>query len=270
MIIFGGSFDPIHNAHIAIANYVHNLLFSNQILAMESLNIHHNSLSLAKRTMQHKIYFIPNNGNTNYKTKSDVESKTRIEMLRLVVASNHHFALKNNEIIHKEYRPTFITLQDIYNDINQNNIQNFNNDFSRNIYFIIGSDSLLQLDTWENWQQILELSNLIVIPRDNFMIDDACYYKFQQYFIQDIKEIISTDINQYCHDGKNNFNQQNNEELLIKQLLLCKNGVIYIANNCPLLNISATMIRSNLRNNVSIAHLVPKYIDEYIKQYQLY
>lgn len=100
------------------------------------------------------------------------------------------------------------------------------------IYFICGSDNLKSLDTWANYRTILDKYKIICLQRDG----DNIY-----------QDIILP--NQHFVKRKNNIK------------------IIYenVINN-----ISSTSIRNLVRAGMSIKYLVPKEIEEYIKENKLY
>ena len=53
-----------------------------------------------------------------------------------------------------------------------------------NFYFIIGADNAQKFTTWENWNIILKLVNVVVIPRENMDISSLNYpFKYMNEII---------------------------------------------------------------------------------------
>ena len=62
---------------------------------------------------------------------------------------------------------------DIINYINKKNK-------SENLYFIIGSDILIELHRWKNWKKIVKLTKLIVFSRNGYdkKVKDSIVVKY--------------------------------------------------------------------------------------------
>lgn len=130
--IMGGTFDPIHNGHMIIAQEV----------------LEHFKLD--------KILFIPN-GNPSHKKASHLSSKkNRYNMVKLAILDNPNFQI--NDIEYKSEKPnysynTISSLKELYSD--------------SEFYFIVGDDSILDILNWYNSSQLLTLCKFIVVNRPN-------------------------------------------------------------------------------------------------------
>lgn len=128
--IMGGTFDPIHQAHLIIAEQ-----------AFLELGLD-------------KVMFMPS-GNPPHKAKRKVTDKeTRCEMVKQAISGNPHFELCTYELERKSYSYTAETLQYLKKE--------YAND---NFYLIIGEDSLAYLDEWYKPEIITELCTLAVYRR---------------------------------------------------------------------------------------------------------
>lgn len=126
--IMGGTFDPIHQAHLIIA---------------EQARI---ALKLDK------ILFLPS-GNPPHKTQRKItDKKIRCEMVKEAISDNPYFELCTYEISKEEYSYTAQTLEYLKND---------KDDF----YLIIGEDSLAYLDKWYKPEVIVKLAHIAVYGR---------------------------------------------------------------------------------------------------------
>lgn len=127
--IMGGTFDPIHNAHIITARF-----------AAEQYNID-------------RMLFMTG-GNPPH--KSGVTDKLiRNEMTKLGV--DGEFEVNTYEIDKSDYSYTLHTLMH-FKETNPND----------EIYFIIGEDSLRDIGKWYKPQEILRLCILLVFPRTSY------------------------------------------------------------------------------------------------------
>ena len=131
--IFGGTFDPVHNAHIAIA-----------VEAVEQLSLD-------------KIIFIPaciaphKTDNLSAKTRA----LHRIKMLEIALAEYNNFVVSDIEIKRKGVSYTCDTLEQL-------NVSLGDND---KIFLLIGSDNYLIFNKWRNYKKIHDLSSVVVYQR---------------------------------------------------------------------------------------------------------
>jgi nicotinate-nucleotide adenylyltransferase len=128
--IYGGAFDPIHNAHIEIAKK-----------CIDEINLN-------------KLILIPT-GKSAFK-KSLTISKHRLAMLNLAFNSPE-YEISRIEIDKSENTKnpsySFDTLKYFFNR-------------DKNIYFfIIGTDALANFHQWFNWKEILSLCHILLINR---------------------------------------------------------------------------------------------------------
>ena len=125
--IYGGCFNPPHKMHEKIAK------------------------SLVKKGYLDKVIFVPTG---DYYPKKNLESaEKRLEMLKLICGGDNKLEVSDYEI--KKHQYTYQTMKHFQDK--------YPND---KIYFITGSDNFKQLDTWKNYNTILEQYNLIVIQRN--------------------------------------------------------------------------------------------------------
>ena len=135
--IMGGTFDPIHYGHLAAANEI-----------LYKLNLK-------------KIYFIPAKQNP-FKNKTNNDNH-RFNMTKLACKTNKNFKILDIDIKRKGLTTkTFDTLTEIKN-MHPNS----------KLYFIVGSDSLKQIDKWYKVKDILKLATIIGVNRPNFPIKNS-------------------------------------------------------------------------------------------------
>ncbi|MFQ6607069.1 MAG: nicotinate-nucleotide adenylyltransferase [Fidelibacterota bacterium] len=133
--IFGGTFDPPHIGHLIIAEMV-----------KESEDFD-------------KMIFIPA-GIPPHKAETDVSTiEDRLAMLRLALEGNKNFELSNVEIKRGGISYAIDTIRELKQRYNLK---------SREIYFLIGSDSLKEFHTWHEPEKILEESQVLVAARPGF------------------------------------------------------------------------------------------------------
>lgn len=131
--IFGGSFDPIHNGHLAIAKS-----------AYQDFDLD-------------EVWFIPAGHSPNKKESNMTPAGQRAKMTELAIASIPYFQLSRIEIEAAETSFTYLTLEKLKK----------NNPFDT-FYFIMGADSLDYFEKWRYPDRICACANILVAVRDDW------------------------------------------------------------------------------------------------------
>lgn len=131
--IFGGTFDPVHYAHLFFAQ-----------TALEAAGLD-------------KVLFMPS-PDPYYRTDKKVtDSRLRLEMIRLAIADNENFELSDFEIRLAENGDTTYT---------GSTLQAFKMENpDAELYFILGGDSLFSIENWQAPEVIFESCTLISSKR---------------------------------------------------------------------------------------------------------
>ena len=128
--IMGGTFNPVHNGHLLLAEQ-----------AREYCNLD-------------EILFMPS-GNSYMKEHDEIpDGETRISMTALAIEDNPYFALSTMEVERKGPTYTCETLAELkklHSEIQY--------------YFIVGADNLFSIETWWKPEEILACCTLIVALR---------------------------------------------------------------------------------------------------------
>ena len=127
--VIGGSFDPPHLAHLAIAS------------------------EACARLGLERVLFVPAAAPPHKDPHHATSAELRLHMTELAVADDLRFVESSLEI-ERELVYTRDTLDAVAHRFP-----------GRDLYFIMGSDSLAQLDTWLDPYGILERATLAVAPR---------------------------------------------------------------------------------------------------------
>ena len=164
--IFGGTFNPVHKAHINLA-----------VEAKEEFGLD-------------EVWFMPTLKSPHKDNKYITDISTRMDMIKLALEGYEYlrcsdFELRISSEIDKNY--TYYTLQRLkqfYRDIN--------------LYFIIGADSLYEIESWKNPDIILKVVELIVASRDysneNLTLKNHYEYLKSKYKIRGIRFLDTMDI----------------------------------------------------------------------------
>jgi len=135
--LFGGTFDPPHIGHLLVAQTI-----------FEAENFD-------------KIVFIPTFKTPQKNNITDI--KDRLAMLRMGVTSNPNFEISDLEIQRGGTSYTIDTVREYKSD------QDYD---SRELYYLIGSDSLQTFHIWKEPREILDESQVIVALRPGFRPSD--------------------------------------------------------------------------------------------------
>jgi len=133
--LFGGSFDPPHDAHLALAH-----------AALEQLRLD-------------KLLWIPA-GEPWQKAgaRAVTPAAQRAAMVQLAIAGERRFALERCEIERAGPSYTLDTVRELQRRLPGNEW-----------FLVIGQDQYARLSTWHGWRELLGLVTLAVAPRDGAM-----------------------------------------------------------------------------------------------------
>ncbi|OGO22371.1 MAG: nicotinate (nicotinamide) nucleotide adenylyltransferase [Chloroflexi bacterium RBG_16_51_9] len=194
--VLGGTFDPIHKGHLAIAE-----------AAMKRLGLD-------------EVYFVPSARTPLKESDTILAAEHRVKMVRLAIAGYPYFKLSTIEIDRPGPSYTVDTIAQLRDSLGADN----------ELYFIIGLDSLVQLPRWREVARIIQMCQLVAVPRPGYSLPD-----------KDSLEAVIPGISQ--------------------RLIILDE---------PKMDISATEIRQLAKRGESISHLVPEAVAEYIKKNKLY
>ena len=138
--LFGGTFDPPHNAHFIIAEAIRESLDLNKIVFIPAYR------------PPHKFEIFP---------VTPVEH--RIAMLKLCIDDIPQFEYSDIEIVRGGVSYTIDTIREMKKEKSIS---------TQDLHFLIGSDSLAEFKSWKNWKNILDESQVIVARRPRFEKSD--------------------------------------------------------------------------------------------------
>jgi len=170
--LYGGTFDPPHNGHLAIAEQCQGMLKIDRILFIPAFLAPHK---------------------TNIKTSS---VKDRLAMLKLAIQPYTGFEISELEIDRKGISYSIDTISQIKKDLRLT---------SDNLFFLIGADSLAELHTWRQPKRILGESRIVVAARPHYSVEDmpVDYRNEVEILSNSLIDISSTEIRQkvYSHES---------------------------------------------------------------------
>ncbi len=135
--ILGGTFDPPHFGHLAIAQE-----------AQENLGLD-------------RVYFVPAPEPPHKFGEPVTPFAERLEMLRLALAGQPSFTISLVEANRPGPSYTTDTLSELRRDFPS----------GTELFFIMGMDSLEELPTWHEPQELVRLARLAVLRRPGYKVD---------------------------------------------------------------------------------------------------
>ena len=139
--IMGGTFDPVHNGHLLIAEN-----------ACEQLELD-------------EVHFIPTGRSPHKQGKQITDGVHRLRMVELAIADNPAFVADERELRSDALSYSYLTLQQMHRDLPDDEL-----------YFIMGGDSLRDFKTWYHPEQICACAILVAAIRDECDRDHLMAY----------------------------------------------------------------------------------------------
>jgi len=138
--LYGGTFDPVHLAHLIIAD-----------IACEELHLD-------------RLIFMPCAAPPHKYNPHLTNGDHRLRMLELAIAGHAQFSCSDLEIRQGGTSYTVDTVTRLRDEYNLE---------QKDFYLIIGADNLKEFHTWKQPQQIIEICRLAVAARPDYLVDDT-------------------------------------------------------------------------------------------------
>jgi len=194
--IFGGSFDPIHYGHLLLAE------------------------QCREQCRLDEVWFMPARVPPHKQDRELSSGQARAEMLDFAVAGCPHLQISRLELQREGPSFTVETLAELRAE-----------DDSRELFFLIGSDSLRDLPSWHKPREIAELATIVAVNRGDRPLPD-----------------------------NDSLTSMLGEELAQRIQLVTMPGI----------DLSATDIRRRVRDGKSIRFMTPRAVEAYIGEHGLY
>ena len=166
--IFGGSFDPVHNAHLALAQ-----------VAMAQLQLA-------------QVRWVPT-GQPSQKTRNLADAADREAMVRLAIAAEPRFVLDRSEVRRRGISYTLDTVREL-------NAAHHGTRW----FLILGQDQYAGLHTWRDWRELLGFVTLAIAnrPGAGLVADDQVARAAHEVVTLPMMEISSTDVRRRVAAGE--------------------------------------------------------------------
>lgn len=135
LVCYGGTFDPVHNGHLAVARTVRD--------------------ALSARVALFPAHDPPHKGPTR------ADARQRAAMLDLAVVGEPGLSVDRRELNRQGLSFTVDTLAELRGSLGR----------EAPIAWLIGADSLLQLASWHRWRELFDLAHLLVVDRPGAAVD---------------------------------------------------------------------------------------------------
>lgn len=206
-LFMGGTFDPVHNGHLRIATEVREALGVSRVSLMPTPQPVHKELK-------------------------GVDTRHRLAMLNIVASQDETVTIDTREVTSSESAYSILSLEMIRQEYGE----------SASVCMLIGMDSLLTVDTWYRYEELLSLCNIIAVgrPGSNFLPNPNVQRLLDDHQVEDVG-------------------------LLTQYPAGCISLI-----ETSLLDISSTDIRHRIAEGKSVRYLLPDSVQEYINQKHLY
>jgi len=214
--LLGGTFDPVHCGHLIVAEEAADVMNLDQVIFIPA------------RIPPHKL-------------ELEISSEThRMNMLSEAIGSSDKFSVSEIEFKRKGVSFTIETVKEMqiaYPDAE--------------IFFIMGHDSFLEIETWYHYEELIEICKLIIVTRPGF----------ESFQVTDFSESIRKYFPKKVISIMDSLNYD--DRILSSDWKIC---LLMIAG----LKVSASEIRLRIKNGRSIRYLVPDTVRDYILAQSLY
>lgn len=169
--LFGSSFNPIHIGHLVIAEQARIRLGLDKVLFIPTANPYHKKVDL-------------------------LDYDIRYEMVEETIKDNNYFELSDVEKNLKKNSYSY----DVVKKLKKNSKDDY--------YFIMGSDSFQEIETWYEYNKFIDLLDLVVFKRPGYDVEGDHLNKMRNFsknrifYFDDLQlEISSTYIRNSIRDG---------------------------------------------------------------------
>jgi nicotinate-nucleotide adenylyltransferase len=189
-----------------------------------------------------KIWLIPSAMPPHKKMKQVAEASDRLEMIRIAIADNPNLSVSDVEL--KRSGPSYtIDTVEYFKAIVPKETQ---------LYFIVGMDAFLDIELWKSFRELFQVIPFIVMSRPGAV--DGEREKIEKILNDLLVKKVSPEY--HFESAQNAFFHPDQQPVFLFEVT-------------PV-DISATMVRTNISQGRSISLLVPGKVKKYIESKGLY
>ncbi|AXK71553.1 nicotinate-nucleotide adenylyltransferase [Lysobacter sp. TY2-98] len=134
---YGGTFDPIHCGHLAVANAVRDALDAD-------------------------VHLVPA-ADPPHKDATHADASHRARMVELAVAGERGLRVDRRELARDRPSYSIDTLHEVRAEVGR----------ETPVVWVIGADSLAQLHRWHRWRELFDTAHVLAAGRPGFSLDPA-------------------------------------------------------------------------------------------------
>lgn len=207
--LFGGTFNPIHMGHLRGAEEIR------EAFSLE------------------EVVFIPAALPPHKVTEKLMEAHHRLEMVKRAVQKNPYFSTSDVELRRSGKSYSIDT------------IRYFQERHPNSLFFILGRDAFVEIETWKDFQHLFSLCNFIVMTRPGFQ------------GISSPSSLPGSLIPAFRYDPEDGvWIHTSGSKLFFKEIVF--------------LDISSTKVRELIEKGGSVKYLVPPEVEAYLQEHSLY
>ena len=135
LVYYGGTFDPVHNGHLAIAR-------------------------AARDALSAEVRLVPA-ADPPHKDATHADADQRAAMLELAIDGAPGLCVDRRELDRAGPSYSVDTLRELRAEHGD----------AQPLVWLVGSDSLLQLDTWHRWRELFALAHVLAVQRPGAEVD---------------------------------------------------------------------------------------------------
>ena len=136
-VYYGGSFDPVHNGHLAIAR-------------------------AARDALHAEVALVPAR-DPPHKDATHADADQRAQLLALAIEGEPGLRVDPRELHRAGPSYTFDTLTELRAEAGP----------GAPLAWLVGADSVLQLHTWHRWRELFDLAHIVAVQRPDARLDAA-------------------------------------------------------------------------------------------------
>jgi nicotinate-nucleotide adenylyltransferase len=137
LALLGGTFDPVHNGHIGLAEDARRALGLSEVRLVPA-------------------------GDPPHREGPSASGRDRVAMLRLAVAGHRGLVVDPREVARAGKSYTVLTLEELRQEAP-----------SRPLVLLVGADAFLGFPTWHRWRELFALAHVVVAARPGVTLEPS-------------------------------------------------------------------------------------------------
>ncbi|HLL74724.1 MAG TPA: nicotinate-nucleotide adenylyltransferase [Pyrinomonadaceae bacterium] len=133
--IYGGSFDPVHDGHLALAR------------------------ELVRQFAFDELHFVPAHHAPHKRSSRPTSAWHRYAMLALATQDDEALCVSAAELEAPERPYTVETIARLRTELGKGGVR---------LFFVMGADSWAEITTWREWERLLSMADTVVVTRPGY------------------------------------------------------------------------------------------------------